>query len=210
MNNGNRFGRVPFESITRHNVIEWLAWSSYSLPLSSVPLNSPSMQMLEDSLELVEARCGWSFPDLATTYEDPVGWWEWLKSISWEGKDKVTLMRLTIDTVNLWPRPFFMYWGPGCFNWYLEKRVYASYGMKVVSVIRGERGGPVVDVRIGRSIEKERWSRCVSFHNDTSEPDANPESSQGTSFAYQKGGVRIAEGPARIQSFTCMALGSDW
>lgn len=132
----HRFGKVPFENITRHDIIEWLAWSSYNLPLTSVPLNSPSMRVLENSLDLVEARCGWSFPDLVTTEEDPIGWWAWMKNILWPNKDKVKLMRLTMDKVNLWPRPFFMYWVPGCFNWYLERRVYASYGMKVVSEMR--------------------------------------------------------------------------
>jgi hypothetical protein len=165
--------------------------------------------MLEDSLELVEARCGWSFPDLVTTNEVPVGWWEWMKGILWEGKDKVMLMRLTIDTVNLWPRPFFMYGVTGCFNWYLEKRVYASYGMKVVSADRGEKRRTVCSCCVmGRSIEKERWSRWIRFMDEV-EHDADHESSQGTCFACQKGGVRIAEGRARIQSFTCMALDSD-
>jgi hypothetical protein len=132
----HRFGKVPFENITRHDIIEWLAWSSYNLPLTSVPLNSPSMRVLENSLDLVEARCGWSFPDLVTTEDDPIGWWAWMKNILWPNKDKVKLMRLTMDKVNLWPRPFFMYWVPGCFNWYLERRVYARYGMKVVSEMR--------------------------------------------------------------------------
>ena len=62
---------------------------------------------------------------------------------------------------------------------------------------------------MGRSIEKERWSRWIRFMDEVKH-DADSESSPGTSFACQKGGVRRAEGRARIQSSTCMALGSDW
>ena len=45
---------------------------------------------------------------------------------------------------------------------------------------------------------------------DEVEHNADPESFPDTSFACQKDGARIAERRARIQSSTCMALGSDW
>ncbi len=51
-------------------------------------------------------------------------------------------MRLTIDKVNIWSRPLFMYTVPACFNWYLKRKVYAKMGMLVVSVFRGIRRFP--------------------------------------------------------------------
>jgi hypothetical protein len=73
-------------------------------------------------------------------------------------RERTMLMRLTIDRVNLLPRPFFMYWGTGLINWCL-KRVYARLGMTVVSrrrhssVLSGK-----VDDTARCSNEKEPWS----------------------------------------------------
>jgi hypothetical protein len=92
------------------------------------------MALLEDSLGLVEARCGWVFPDVPPPKEQPLGFFERLLSAMGLRKtNRRIVMRLTIDPVNILPRPFFMYWVPGSVNWYLKTRVYARLGVTVVS-----------------------------------------------------------------------------
>jgi hypothetical protein len=93
------------------------------------------MALLEDSLGLVEARCGWVFPDPPPAKEKSIGVLERLLIAAGlkKGNGRVKMMRLTIDPVNVLPRPFFMYWVPGMVNWYLKTRVYARLGTTVVS-----------------------------------------------------------------------------
>ncbi|KAJ9097607.1 hypothetical protein QFC21_004641 [Naganishia friedmannii] len=122
-----RFGRVPWDSITRKDVLHWLAWSCCNLPYDTVARSPAQMALLEASVELLEARTGTTFTDFppssdATSSNTAEGGGEETEVASRkedmttaEGKahakvrDIVKLMRFTMDPVNTRPRPLFIY-----------------------------------------------------------------------------------------------------
>ncbi|KAJ9123897.1 hypothetical protein QFC22_000685 [Naganishia vaughanmartiniae] len=123
----NWFGRVPWDSITRKDVLHWLAWSCCNLPYDTVARSPAQMALLEASVEMLEARTGTTFTDFppssdATSSTSPEVQGEKAEGASQkedmttaEGKahakvrDIVKLMRFTMDPVNTRPRPLFIY-----------------------------------------------------------------------------------------------------
>ncbi|KAF5387854.1 hypothetical protein D9615_000474 [Tricholomella constricta] len=84
------FGNVPWSSVNRHQVRQWLYWSIYNadLPTHDTLLASQKV-VLDLALELLQKRCGCTFKDNL----NPA---------------KLT-MRVTLDEVDIRWRPFFFY-----------------------------------------------------------------------------------------------------
>ncbi|KAI5455099.1 hypothetical protein NCC49_002370 [Naganishia albida] len=135
----NWFGRVPWDSITRTDVLHWLAWSCCNLTYETASKSSIQMALLEASIELLEARTGTTFTDYpfgkdgtdsspparkeqsGPTQED-------MKTIEGRAqarvRDMVKLMRLTLDPVNTRTRPLSIYAIKALAETRLRKTVY--------------------------------------------------------------------------------------
>jgi hypothetical protein len=82
---GNRFNHAPWSSLRKQNVLIWLSWSCFNLPLEQAQKNKAFTAYLSKTLRMLEARTGMSIP---------------------EGYDpEIQPMRLTLDPVNVRHRP---------------------------------------------------------------------------------------------------------
>lgn len=112
-----RFNHAPWSLIKKHNVLIWLSWSSFNLPLEDALANPVLSTFLDRSFELLEARTGTTLP---------------------EGFDRtISTMRLTIDPVNAKGRPLLLYAISSGVNWWLREVVYTFQGMSL------HREGPI-------------------------------------------------------------------
>lgn len=112
-----RFNHAPWTSIKRDNMLVWLCWSCFNLPLEEARANPTWSNFLDRSLELLEARTGTTF---ASGF-DP----------------SISIMRLTMDPVNAKGRPFILFAVSNAINWWLREVVYPFWGMGLY------REGPV-------------------------------------------------------------------
>jgi hypothetical protein len=112
-----RFNHAPWCLIKKDNVLIWLSWSCFNLPLEDVRANPVWSTFLDRSLELLEARTGTTLP---------------------EGFNRtISTMRLTMDPVNAMGRPLLLYAISSGVNWWLREVVYPFQGMRLC------REGPV-------------------------------------------------------------------
>ncbi|GFZ43636.1 hypothetical protein JCM24511_01356 [Saitozyma sp. JCM 24511] len=111
------FNHAPWTSIKRDNMLVWLCWSCFNLPLEEARANPTWSNFLDRSLELLEARTGTTF---ASGF-DP----------------SISIMRLTMDPVNAKGRPFILFAVSNAINWWLREVVYPFWGMGLY------REGPV-------------------------------------------------------------------
>ncbi|RXK38174.1 hypothetical protein M231_04548 [Tremella mesenterica] len=103
------FHHAPWDTIPRHNVLMWLAWTCFGLPIEKAQANPTWDKFLDSTLELLEETTGSHFRD---------------------GYDrKVKVMRLTLDPVNVQLRPLFLYALTNLTNWYLRDFQYPSEGL---------------------------------------------------------------------------------
>lgn len=117
----NWFGRAPFEQITARDIRKWLSWACCNLPLEVAQKDHQKACLIERSAGMLESRTGWKFPKQApSSGPRPKGVVD----------DKIKLMRLTVDPVNVIPRPLWWY----VWLWVGEKLalkfIYASWGLK--------------------------------------------------------------------------------
>ncbi|KAJ7908277.1 hypothetical protein B0H13DRAFT_2497808 [Mycena leptocephala] len=95
------FGRVPWSSIRRLEVAQWLYWSIFNKDLPEPHNVPPSHQaILDETLELLEKRLGTCIPAGSNPDASP--------------------MRMTLDKVHVYGRPFFYYALISGVNWYLR------------------------------------------------------------------------------------------
>ncbi|KAJ6515813.1 hypothetical protein C8R45DRAFT_957697 [Mycena sanguinolenta] len=95
------FARVPWSSIRRVQVKQWLYWSIFNKELPEEHNMPPSHQaILDETLELLEKRLGTRVPHGSNPAASP--------------------MRMTIDKVHIYGRPFFYYSLIAGVNWYLR------------------------------------------------------------------------------------------
>jgi len=95
------FGRVPWSSIRRLEVKKWLYWSIFNKDLPQKHDIPPSHQaVLDETLELLEKRLGTRVPDGSNPAASPI--------------------RMTLDKVHVYGRPFFYYALIFAVNWYLR------------------------------------------------------------------------------------------
>jgi hypothetical protein len=112
-----RFNHDPWPSIKKDNVLIWLSWSCFNLPLEDVRANPVWSTFLDRSLELLEARTGTTFP---------------------EGFDRtISTLRLTMDPVNAKGRPLLLHAISSGVNCWLREVVQSFQGMMLC------REGPV-------------------------------------------------------------------
>jgi hypothetical protein len=110
----SRFNHAPWESIKRENFIIWLAWACFNAPYEEIKADDEKYGFLLESMDLVEARTGTTFPD----GYDP----------------NINIMRLTLDPVIAKGRPLILYALTHLINTWLARVVYPYYGMGVVSL----------------------------------------------------------------------------
>jgi hypothetical protein len=78
-----RFNHAPWESLKRQNLLIWLSWSCFNLPLDEAQKTKRYITYLDDTLRTLEARTGMTLP---------------------EGYNPdVSILRLTLDPVNVRP-----------------------------------------------------------------------------------------------------------
>jgi hypothetical protein len=77
----SRFNHAPWERIKKQNILLWLAWSCFGKSLDETMGNPEWAAFLQETLSMLEARTG-------TVFEDGYD-------------DKLELMRLTMDPVNV-------------------------------------------------------------------------------------------------------------
>ena len=58
-----RFNHAPWESLRRENVLIWLAWVCFDLPLEEVRMNTRGAEDLDGVMEALEERTGRRIPD---------------------------------------------------------------------------------------------------------------------------------------------------
>lgn len=76
-----RFNHAPWSSLRRQNLLIWLSWSCFNLPLEEAKKNKAYVEYLDKTLRTLEARTGMIVP---------------------EGYDpSIQPMRLTLDPVNV-------------------------------------------------------------------------------------------------------------
>lgn len=103
------FNHAPWDSIKRENVFMWLSWSCFTLPIEDAREDDGKVAFLDEVIETLEARTGWTFPDGF----DP----------------NIKVMRLTLDPVNAKGRPLILYALSGTINWFLQRVLYPFMGM---------------------------------------------------------------------------------
>lgn len=145
----DRFGRVPWDSITRTDVLHWLAWSCCNLPYETAAKSPIQMALLEASVELLEARTGTTFTDYPARRDGTDTSPSFQKDrtgsapedmTTTEGKarararDMVKLMRLTLDPVNTRTRPLSIYAIKAFAETRLKRTIYREeLGFELVS-----------------------------------------------------------------------------
>lgn len=107
--NDNRFYHAPWEDIHKEDILHWLAWSSFALPLDGVT-DPKKKRFLDRTYTMLEARTGTTFP---------------------EGRSGVKVMLLTLDPVHTRARPFVIYAIANSVNYYLKHIMYPSRGVFV-------------------------------------------------------------------------------
>ncbi|KAJ7781160.1 hypothetical protein B0H16DRAFT_1497273 [Mycena metata] len=96
------FGRVPWSSIRRVQVNEWIYWSIFNKSLPEPHNMPPSHQaVLDETFQLLEMRLGTRVPAGSNPAASP--------------------MRMTLDKVHISGRPFFYYAVLVSANWYLQR-----------------------------------------------------------------------------------------
>ncbi|KAF7332075.1 hypothetical protein MKEN_00088000 [Mycena kentingensis (nom. inval.)] len=105
------FGRVPFSEIRALEVRKWIYWSIFNTDLPR-NLSAAHQAVLEDTLRQLEMRLGSNIV---------------------EGSNPNALpMRMTLDKVNISPRPFMLYLAVFCVNrclrWYYRARYDLRHG----------------------------------------------------------------------------------
>ena len=111
------FGKVPWSSIRRQEMLAWLHWSIYNAPFTSLDALPPARQKLMlEVLAMLEKRAGASIPDGSNPDAKP--------------------FLLTLDPVSVAWRPFFWY---ACItlNNYFQRRHYESDWNATVSTHKG-------------------------------------------------------------------------
>ena len=77
----SRFDHAPWSSIRRENILVWLSWSCFNLPLEQTTADPGRSKFLQTSLEMLQAKTGTKFR---------------------EGFDPtIRILRLTMDPVNV-------------------------------------------------------------------------------------------------------------
>lgn len=121
-----RFGRVPFSSITLPDARAWLSWSCCGMSYEQVQQDPDKSRLIETGLRLLQARTGWMFP---------LGSAEQQRRGGGRGgpREKVRLMRLTMDPVKVWPRPLWWYAALWAGDVLAMRYIYRSFGLRKVS-----------------------------------------------------------------------------
>lgn len=113
----NWFNRVPWSSIRKHQMYQWLHWSIFNGPFHGTEhVSEARKQVLEEVIELIERRAGAKIPDGSNPASTP--------------------MLLTLDPVNVMARPFIWYLGVALSNYY-QRRQYESRWGCVISTYKG-------------------------------------------------------------------------
>jgi hypothetical protein len=76
-----RFNHAPWESLKRQNLLIWLSWSCFNLPLDEAQKNKKYIAYLDKTMQTLEARTGMILPQ---------GY-----------NPDVSILRLTLDPVNV-------------------------------------------------------------------------------------------------------------
>lgn len=104
-----RFNHAPWASLKRQNILIWLSWTCFGQSLEDSLANQEHVAFLDDTIVLLEARTGWTFP---------------------EGFDRnISIIRLTLDPVNAKGRPLILYALSNSINWALRELWYPYNGM---------------------------------------------------------------------------------
>lgn len=110
MLNRFRFKKVPWSKVRRENFHQWLYWSTFNTALPPQEKIPDSHRMvLDEATELLEKRIGCSIP----TGSDP----------------SIKTLLLTIDPVNVLPRPLMWYVFVRVANKYLRSKYEMKYGL---------------------------------------------------------------------------------
>ncbi|CED83358.1 hypothetical protein [Phaffia rhodozyma] len=83
------FFRMPWESIKKDNIMEWVAWSAFNSSVDQVAMDPTQKASLEYAVDLISRRTGTIFEEGRT--------------------NNVEVMRLTLDRVNIYHRPLVLY-----------------------------------------------------------------------------------------------------
>ncbi|KAK4685996.1 hypothetical protein P7C73_g4139, partial [Tremellales sp. Uapishka_1] len=103
------FNHAEWSRIKKKNMMIWIAWSCFNLPLEDAQANPKWAKFLDETMDLLEARTGGKFP---------------------EGYDpEISVARLTMDPVNAKGRPLILYALTNAINWWLREIVYPAHGM---------------------------------------------------------------------------------
>lgn len=119
-----RFGRVPFDQLTRIDALNWLSWASCCLPFEVANQIPDRRALIEKGYEMLEARTGWEFPEEIPLEHDQTG-----QKQQKVKRAAVKLMRLTLDPVIVIPRPLWLY----CLIWLAHRLIhdflFTSWGL---------------------------------------------------------------------------------
>lgn len=111
------FGKVPWSSIRRQEMLAWLHWSIFNASFTSLDaLPSARQNMMLEVLGMLEKRAGASIPDGSNPDAKP--------------------FLLTLDPVSVTWRPFFWYAGVALSN-HFQRRYYESKWNATVSTYNG-------------------------------------------------------------------------
>jgi hypothetical protein len=146
--------------VTAYDIRSWLAWSSSGISYETALQSPEKVQLIEQSLKMLEARAGWTFPRIVN--ENSVTEEERKRKAQIETRAKI--MRLTMDPVNVVPRPLWWY----VWLWLGEKLalwfIYDNWGLKRVS--RGSLYDMLITIYPNHSpysIKKATWSKFLSL-----------------------------------------------
>jgi hypothetical protein len=105
------FGRVAWSSVRRLEVQKWLYWSIFNKELPELDqIPSEHLQVLDDTLELLEKRLGMRVPAGSNPSALP--------------------MRMTLAKVEVSGRPLFYYALIFGINWYLQRRFRIDWNLR--------------------------------------------------------------------------------
>lgn len=97
----NWFGRVPWSAIRHQEVSAWLYWSIFNTEMPSFDTMPDAHRVvLDEVLDLLEKRVGCKIPEGSAPTIQPI--------------------RLTLDKVNIYWRPFAWYAVISIINWFLK------------------------------------------------------------------------------------------
>lgn len=104
-----RFDHAPWESLKRDNVLTWVSWICFTLPLEEALKNPEYEKFLYWTFDVVEARTGTTFP---------------------KGHDpNIRTIRFSLDPVNAKSRPLILYALANSINWVLSEIRLPYLGM---------------------------------------------------------------------------------